>query len=133
MPSISTRSANFPRILLSRADVVAFKAQWPASGLPDAPIWFEFDRSNGDLVDMGSSRSLARSEGTGAQVALSEDAERFAVASGVVADNIEQKYGDAGRELLWPVKTTQSRAKKSSPKRRPGRGSTPTSLRSMRS
>jgi len=59
------------------SEVVAFKRRWPASGLPNAPIWFEFDRG-WNLVDMGSSRSLRRAEGSGALLALSADAQRLA-------------------------------------------------------
>lgn len=33
-------------------DVVEFKRTWPCSDLPDRPIRFEFDKRNGDLVDM---------------------------------------------------------------------------------
>ncbi len=33
----------------STADVAAFKASWPCSGLPTRPIAFQYDKRNGDL------------------------------------------------------------------------------------
>jgi hypothetical protein len=54
----------------SRADVLAFKAQWPCSGLADHQYWFQFE-ANGDLVDTNVGES---SDGSAA-VALSHDAQ----------------------------------------------------------
>lgn len=73
MPRIRRRGS-WTKVTLLRSEVMAFKRMWPASGLPDAAIWFEFDRG-GNLVDMGSSRSLRRAEGSGALLALSQDAQ----------------------------------------------------------
>ncbi len=42
----------FYSVAVSRAEVEAFKATWPCSGLPDRAIWFQFDKRNGDLVDI---------------------------------------------------------------------------------
>lgn len=61
------------RVTVSRAEVESFKLMWPASGLPAGAIWFEFDRRNGDLVDLHPS-SL---DGPAA-LALSQDAQQFA-------------------------------------------------------
>lgn len=36
----------------SRFDVGAFARRWPCSGLPDRSIAFQFDKRNGDLVDL---------------------------------------------------------------------------------
>ena len=68
----------YVRVNLSQNFVEEFKEQWPVSGLPNAAIYFEFDKRNGDLVDIGSRRSLDRAEGSGALLALSEDAQKFA-------------------------------------------------------
>lgn len=59
----------FVRVSMSARDVAAFKSQWPASGLPDRSITFEFDKRNGDLVDMTPSNV----DGPAA-LAMSEDA-----------------------------------------------------------
>lgn len=40
------------RVNVSRREVVAFKDQWPCSDLPDTRIAFDFERSNGDIVDI---------------------------------------------------------------------------------
>ena len=61
------------RVCVSRDDVAAFNSQWPCSGIPERPIWFEFD-SNG-LVDLGPGDT---SEFDGpALLALSEDAQAY--------------------------------------------------------
>jgi hypothetical protein len=39
-------------VTVSTDEVREFKAQWACSGLPTRSIWFEFDKSNGDLVDI---------------------------------------------------------------------------------
>lgn len=72
----SIGSGRFVKVMLSKHEVEAFKKTWPASGLPDAPIWFQFDTKNGDLVDMGSSRSLKSADSSGALLALAEDAQK---------------------------------------------------------
>ena len=59
----------------SRADVEAFQAQYPCSGLPSRPIWFQFDKRNGDLVDIMPDSS--RFDGAAGLVALSEDAQEY--------------------------------------------------------
>lgn len=60
------------RIRVGAGDVRDFKRQWPASGLPDAAIIFEY--SDGDLVGIESDGDLEPAEGSGAIAALSEDA-----------------------------------------------------------
>lgn len=39
-------------VTVLRREVEAFKRQWPCSGLPDRAITFQFDKRNGDLVDV---------------------------------------------------------------------------------
>ena len=68
-------SGSYVRVTMSADDVARFKSQWPASGLPTRAIWFEFQRSNGDLVDM--SPGSERFDGP-ALAALSQDAQKFA-------------------------------------------------------
>jgi len=72
MARVSWRG-DFVKVTFLRQEVMRFKDRWPVSGLRDAAIWFEFD-SGGNLVDMGSSRTLRRAEGSGALLALSQDA-----------------------------------------------------------
>lgn len=67
-PSVLDGGA-FVSVTMSAREVAAFKRSWPASGLPDRAITFEFDKSNGDLVDL-----RPRSVDGSAAVALSEDA-----------------------------------------------------------
>lgn len=59
-------------VTMSKREVQAFKARWPASGLPDKAIEFIFDSRNGDLI--GYDINLQRAEGSGALVALSQTA-----------------------------------------------------------
>jgi len=65
----------YVRVTMTAQDVAAFKRRWPASGLPDRAIWFEFERKNGDLVDI--SPGSERYDGP-ALAALSQDAQKFA-------------------------------------------------------
>lgn len=62
----------------SRNDVQAFKDRWPCNGMPTAPIWFQFDKRNGDLVDMKPSNWEDRGADGSAMVALSHDAQAYA-------------------------------------------------------
>jgi hypothetical protein len=39
-------------VSVSKAEVLAFKSKWPCSGLPERAHWFQFDKRNGDLVDI---------------------------------------------------------------------------------
>jgi len=66
----------FHSVTVSRDEVEAFKEQWPCSGIPSRSVWFQFDKRNGDLVDMRP--SLESSDG-GAVVAMSQDAQAFAL------------------------------------------------------
>lgn len=70
----------FFTVQLSRDDVRNFKTQWPCNGMPTAPIWFQFDKRNGDLVDMKPSDWEDRGADGSAMVALSEDAKTYGMA-----------------------------------------------------
>lgn len=54
------------------ADVSMFASAWPCFGETKA-IWFQFDRHNGDLIDMGDSSGMDE-QGV---VALSHDAQKY--------------------------------------------------------
>ena len=59
-------------------DVDKFKSQWTCNGMPTAAIWFQFDKRNGDLVDMKPSNWEERGADGSAMVALSQDAQTYA-------------------------------------------------------
>jgi hypothetical protein len=64
-------------VSVSPSDLRAFAATWPCSGMrnPSRGMWFQFEKSNGDLVDIKGER---KSYDEGAVKALSEDAQKFA-------------------------------------------------------
>lgn len=66
----------FYSVQVSRHEVSAFNRQWPCSQLPDCAITFEFDKRNGDLVDIRAGRNTSKVDGPEA-VALSNDAQAF--------------------------------------------------------
>ena len=66
----------YTRVSISESEVRAFKAQWPASGLPSRSIWFEFQTRNGDITDYGPS-SLENAAGAAVN-ALAADAKEYA-------------------------------------------------------
>lgn len=67
-------NGSYYTVQVSKREVEQFKASYPCSGLPDRAIWFQFDKRNGDLVDMPSWAS--RYDGSGL-LALSQDAQAF--------------------------------------------------------
>ena len=67
----------FYSVTVTRAEVESFKDQWPCNGLPERAIWFQFDKRNGDLVDMRPSNLEERGADGGAVLALSQDAQAF--------------------------------------------------------
>lgn len=67
---------SFYTVVCSRADVDAFKRSYPCSGLTCTWIAFEYDKRNGDLVDMTTG---GKQEDTPALVALSADAQAYGV------------------------------------------------------
>lgn len=69
----------FFSVSISANDVQNFKDQWPCSGLPERPIWAQFDKRNGDLVDMNPSNLEERGADGSALLALLADAQNYAV------------------------------------------------------
>jgi hypothetical protein len=65
----------FYTVACSRADVEAFASRWPCFG-PAKPMWFQFDRRNGDLVDYGGADLSNDARGVSA---LADDAKAYAV------------------------------------------------------
>ncbi len=63
-------------VTVGEQEVYEFKRQWPASGLGRGPYFFEFDRRNGDLVDVQGPGASSYADGA-ALVALAEDAQRY--------------------------------------------------------
>ena len=64
----------FYTVSLSAADVIEWAASWPCYG-PRRALWFQFDKRNGDLVDMPSDRA-ADNDPSGV-LALSHDAQAW--------------------------------------------------------
>lgn len=60
-------------VRVSRQEVVAFNTRWPCSEIPERSVYFEFDKRNGDLLDM----EPFDMDGEAVR-ALSEDAQKFA-------------------------------------------------------
>lgn len=69
-------NGSFYTVACSRDDVQAFKDQWPCNGIPTIPISFQFQKSNGDLVDIVSMPDSSTFDGP-ALTALSEDAQAY--------------------------------------------------------
>jgi hypothetical protein len=63
-------------VSISRQEVEEFKDRWPCSGLPDRAISFQFDKRNGDLVDIFPYRYAHLFDGPAA-LALSQDAQEY--------------------------------------------------------
>jgi len=62
------------RVCISEFEVYNFKRRFPCSGLPDTRVAFEFEKRNGDLVDMNPYGM----DGPGV-AALAEDAWNYAI------------------------------------------------------
>ena len=60
-------------VMVSRAEVKEFKDTWPCSTLPDAAITFQYDKRNGDLVDITPYRVVNGDDAN----ALSQDAQAY--------------------------------------------------------
>lgn len=65
----------FYSVSISAADVAAFRDKWPCSGLTGRPIWAQFDKRNGDLVDL---RHDHRDEDGPALLAIVHDGQEYA-------------------------------------------------------
>lgn len=68
----------FYSVSVSAREIRDFASRWPCSGMRGATLgmWFQFDKSNGDLVDMGGRPRSQYDDG--AILVLSEDAQEFA-------------------------------------------------------
>ena len=64
----------FYSVSVSQAEVEAFKSNWPCSGLPDRHVTFQFDKRNGDLVDIWPNSDAWNGD---AALALSQDAQVY--------------------------------------------------------
>lgn len=51
---------------------------WPCSGMPDKPLWAQFDKRNGDLVDLRPSNWEKRGASGDAMLALIADGQAYA-------------------------------------------------------
>ena len=67
----------FYSVTVTTAEVEAFKKQWPCNGLPSRLIWFQFDKRNGDLVDMRPYNLEDRGVDGSAVLALCGDAQAY--------------------------------------------------------
>ncbi len=68
----------FFSVTILSSDVEAFKDQWPCSGLPVRAIWAQFDKRNGDLVDIEPSNLEERGADGSALLALIQDGQNYA-------------------------------------------------------
>ena len=74
MPKIiSPATSCFVKVRFSRDEVDAFNSRWPCSNLRSRSYWFEFDKSDGDLVDT----DVPEHDSGEAALALSQDAWKF--------------------------------------------------------
>lgn len=64
----------FYTVRVSANDVAAFNEQWPCSPIPEKRISFQFDKRNGDLVDIWPHSSGFDGD---ALLALSHDAQAY--------------------------------------------------------
>lgn len=69
---LAIRTVDTFAVTVSAAEVSEFRAGWPCSRLPDVPIAFVFQVSNGDIVDI-----IGTDYDGEDMLALSEDAQRY--------------------------------------------------------
>lgn len=69
---------SFFSVSISPDDVRAFKASWPCSGIPAVRIRAQFDKRNGDLVDLEPHNLEERGANGSALIALLSDAQSYA-------------------------------------------------------
>lgn len=67
----------FFSVQISKSDVESFKEQWPCNGLPVVSVWAQFDKRNGDLVDLKPNLEERGADG-GAVLALIQDGQNYA-------------------------------------------------------
>lgn len=63
-------------VTISKKDVIDFKKRCPCSNLPEKSIWAQFDKRNGDLIDL--TPNLSSADGSAAQ-AIIDDGKEFAM------------------------------------------------------
>lgn len=63
----------FYSVTVSANEVSEFKDRWPCSGLPERSIGFQFDKRNGDLVDIWGTGDYDGDD----LLALSHDAQAY--------------------------------------------------------
>lgn len=73
-------------VTVSRNEVSAFARRWPCCNLPDSSITFQFDKRNGDLVDITPYRIADKVDGPEA-LALADDAQTYGRARLRLTDN----------------------------------------------
>lgn len=108
-----TDNGAFFTVSCSRRDVDAFKRTYPCSGLPDTAIAFQFDKCNGDLVDIFCRKDSASFDGP-ALVALSEDAQKFGDARRFKTYRLV--WSPEGKEIARVVARTPRAAIRKAPK-----------------
>lgn len=69
-------NGSFYSVSVSQSEVETFKDNWPCSYLPDRAVTFQFDKRNGDLVDIWPYRVAHLFDGPAA-LALAEDAQAY--------------------------------------------------------
>jgi hypothetical protein len=69
-------NGSFYTVKVSRSEVEDFNANWPCSELKDRAYWFQFQKSNGDIVD----HNVPDANDGPACLALSKDAQAFGLA-----------------------------------------------------
>ncbi len=62
-------------VSISARDVSDFNDRWPCSPIPERGIWAQFDKRNGDLVDLSPDTSSFDGE---ALLALIQDGQNYA-------------------------------------------------------
>lgn len=65
-------------VSISAFDVYNFKTSWPCSGMPNRALWAQFDKRNGDLVDIRPNNWEERGADGHAMLALLADAQKYA-------------------------------------------------------
>lgn len=91
-------------VSFNETEISDFRRQWPASGLHGLrSIYFEFDKRNGDLVDLKANgkHDAGRFDGP-ALVALSEDAQKLAIRK-----LEERRHSSRQQQLLYKGKGIQ--------------------------
>lgn len=68
-------NGSFYSVAISSVDVAEFMRSWPCSGLTGHGIWAQFDKRNGDLVNL---RHSPRDQDGAALLAIIHDGQEYA-------------------------------------------------------